>query len=77
MRTLMDEYTREGLAIRVARRLDSQEVLDTLAEVMLCRGIPDHIRSDNGPKCIATELRKWLATLASNRGTRSASCTAA
>jgi len=63
MRTLIDEYTREGLAIRVARRLDSHEVLDTLADVMLCRGIPEHIRSDNGPEFIATELRKWLATL--------------
>ena len=46
---LIDEYTRECLAIRVARRLGSQEVIETLAEVMLCRGIPEYIRSDNGP----------------------------
>ena len=61
--TLIDEYTRECLAIRVARRLGSQEVIDTLAEVMLWRGIPEHIRSDNGPEFVAGELRKWLARL--------------
>jgi len=58
---LLDEYTRECLAIRVARRLGSLEVIETLAEVMLWRGIPEHIRSDNGPEFIAQELRKWLA----------------
>ena len=63
MLTLIDEYTRECLAIRVARRLSSHEVLDTLAEVMRERGIPEHIRSDNGPEFIATELRQWLARL--------------
>ncbi len=58
---LLDEYTRECLAIRVARRLGSLEVIETLAEVMLWRGIPEHIRSDNGPEFIAQDLRKWLA----------------
>jgi len=61
--TLIDEYTRECLAIRVARRLDSQEVIDTLAEVMLVRGIPEYLRSDNGPEFVARELRHWLAKL--------------
>ena len=61
--TLIDEYTRECLAIRVARRLGSQEVIDTLADVMLWRGIPEHLRSDNGPEFVAGELRKWLARL--------------
>lgn len=59
--TLIDEYTRECLALRVARRLNSLEVIDTLADVMLGRGIPEHIRSDNGPEFIAYELQKWLA----------------
>jgi putative transposase len=45
--TLIDEYTRESLAIRVARRLGSQEVIETLGDVMLVRGIPEHLRSDN------------------------------
>ena len=57
---LLDEYTRECLAIRVARRLGSYEVIETLAEVMVWRGIPEHIRSDNGPEFVAQELQKWL-----------------
>ena len=57
---LLDEYTRECLAIRVARRLGHAEVIEVLAEVMLERGIPENIRSDNGPEFIAQELRKWL-----------------
>jgi putative transposase len=44
----------------VERRLGSLQVIDTLADVMLVRGIPEHIRSDNGPEFIAEELRKWL-----------------
>ena len=58
---LIDEYTRECLALRVERRLNSLDVIDTLADVMLVRGIPEHIRSDNGPEFIARELQKWLA----------------
>ena len=64
--TLIDEYTRECLALRVERRLNSLEVIDTLADVMLRRGVPEHIRSDNGPEFIARELQRWLA----NVGTR-------
>ena len=61
MLTLIDEYTRECLAIRVARRLGRYEVIEALADVMLYRGIPENIRSDNGPEFVADELRKWLA----------------
>jgi putative transposase len=57
MLTLIDEYTRESLAIRVARRLGSYEVIEALADVMLLRGVPEHIRSDNGPEFVAKELR--------------------
>jgi putative transposase len=60
---LLDEYTRECLAIRVARRLGSAEVIEALADVMLWRGKPEHIRSDNGPEFIAQELRSWLGKL--------------
>ena len=60
---VIDEYTRECLVFRVARRLGSLQVIDTLADVMLVRGIPEHIRSDNGPEFIAGELRKWLGKL--------------
>jgi transposase InsO family protein len=61
--TLIDEYTRECLAIRVARRLASLEVIETLADVMLLRGVPEYIRSDNGPEFLAQELRQWLGKL--------------
>ncbi|MGB8685197.1 MAG: IS3 family transposase [Candidatus Binatus sp.] len=63
MLTLIDEYTRECLAIRVARRLGRYEVIEALADVMLYRGIPENIRSDNGPEFVAEELRKWLANV--------------
>jgi putative transposase len=61
MLTLIDEYTREYLAMRVARRLGRYEVIEALADVMLYRGIPENIRSDNGPEFVAEEVRKWLA----------------
>ena len=67
MLTLIDEYTRECLAIGVARRLGRYEVIEALADVMLFRGIPEHIRSDNGPEFVAVELRKWLAKLRTGR----------
>jgi transposase InsO family protein len=63
MLTMIDEYTRECLAIRVARRLGSYEVIEALADVMLWRGVPENIRSDNGAEFVAKELRKWLANL--------------
>ena len=61
--TLLDEYTRECLALPVERRMGSREVIETLSEVMLWRGIPEHIRSDNGAEFIAQELRQWLGNL--------------
>ena len=45
--TVIDEFTRECLAIKVARRLNSKDVLEVLADPMIRHGIPDHIRSDN------------------------------
>ena len=66
-RTLLDEYTRECLAIRVEQRMGSLEVIETLSEVMLWRGIPEHIRSDNGPEFVARKLRQWLGNLGTGR----------
>ena len=63
MLTLLDEYTRECLAIRVERRMGSQQIIEALSDVMLWRGIPEQIRSDNGPEFIAKQLRQWLANL--------------
>ena len=60
MLCVIDEYTRECLAIRVKRKLNSRDVLDTLGELFVRPGAPEHIRSDNGPEFIATALRDWL-----------------
>jgi putative transposase len=61
MLTIVDEYTRECLAIEVARRLNSQSVLALLADLFVARGVPAHIRSDNGPEFTARAVRRWLA----------------
>jgi putative transposase len=61
--TVMDEYSRECLAIDVARRLSSQDVLHRLGELLLDRGLPAYIRSDNGPEFTARAVRKWLEEL--------------
>ncbi len=60
MLNLIDEFTRECLAIRPRRRLNSQNVIEVLADAMIEYGIPEHIRSDNGPEFMAKDLRKWL-----------------
>jgi len=61
--TLIDEFTRECLAIRVARRINSLGVLETMADVMIGRGVPEHIRSDNGAEMTAKIVRSWLASV--------------
>ena len=58
--TLIDEYTRECLAIDVARRLTSEDVLERLSDLFVRRGVPDYIRSDNGAEFTAKAVRKWL-----------------
>ncbi|MEL7110823.1 MAG: IS3 family transposase [Pseudomonadota bacterium] len=63
MLCVIDEFTRECLAIRVERKLNSRDVLDTLGELFVEHGPPEHIRSDNGPEFIATALREWLDKL--------------
>ena len=60
MLTVIDEYTRECLAIDVARSLKSDDVLERLAWLMATRGVPGHIRSDNGAEFTATAVRNWL-----------------
>jgi transposase InsO family protein len=63
MLVVVDEFTRECLAIRVGRRLGSDEVLEVLAGLFVARGAPEHVRSDNGPEFAATAVRAWLARL--------------
>ena len=58
---VIDEYTRECLAIRADRHIRSVDVIETLAELMVTRGVPEHIRSDNGPEFTAHAIRDWLS----------------
>jgi len=60
MLTMIDEYTRECLAIDVNRRLNSEDVLARLADLFIRRGVPEYIRSDNGPEFTAKAVRHWL-----------------
>jgi putative transposase len=59
--TLVDEYTRECLALEVRRGMTAQAVTEVLAGVVGQRGVPAHIRSDNGPEFIAKAIRAWMA----------------
>jgi putative transposase len=61
--TIVDEYTRECLAITAGRRLTSEDVIHTLADLFIERGVPMYLRSDNGPEFTATAVREWLARL--------------
>jgi len=61
--TVMDEYTRECLSIDVARRLKSDDVLERLMDLFIRRGIPEHLRSDNGSEFTARAVREWLNRL--------------
>lgn len=63
MLTVLDEYTRECLTIRVQRQLKSHDVLDVLSDLFLLRGLPDYIRSDNGSEFTAQALQDWLKGL--------------
>jgi putative transposase len=60
---VIDEYTRECLAIKAARRMTSQDVIEQLADLFIARGLPAHIRSDNGPEFTARAVRHWLQRL--------------
>jgi putative transposase len=59
--SIIDEYTRECLALEVDRGITSEKAIDVLADLFRIRGVPKHIRCDNGPEFIAKALRRWLA----------------
>jgi putative transposase len=61
MLNVIDEFTRECIAIRVERKLKAVDVIDVLSDLFILRGVPAHIRSDNGPEFIAKALREWIA----------------
>jgi transposase InsO family protein len=63
MLNVIDEFTHECLAIRVARRLKAIDVIDMLSELFTLRGVPGHIRSDNGPEFVAKAVQDWTAAV--------------
>ena len=63
MLTVIDEFTRECLAIPVERKLNSESVVDCIAELFVKHGPPDHIRSDNGAEFTAHAVREWLGRI--------------
>lgn len=65
MLNVIDEFTRECIAIRVERKLKAVDVIDVLSDLFILRGVPTHIRSDNGPEFIAKALREWIAAVGS------------
>ena len=61
--TVVDEYTRECIALRVGYKLNADDVMDVLTDLFLTRGMPDYIRSDNGSEFTAKSIKKWLPAL--------------
>jgi len=60
---IIDEFTRECLCVRVERRLNSRDVIDALFDLFVLRGVPEHLRSDNGAEFTARAVRNWLGKL--------------
>jgi putative transposase len=63
MLNVIDEFTRECITIRIARQLKSTDVIDVLSDLFILRGIPGHIRSDNGPEFVAKAVRDWITAV--------------
>jgi transposase InsO family protein len=63
MLNVIDEFTHECLAIRVGRRLKAIDVIDVLSDLFILRGVPGHVRSDNGPEFLARAVRDWIGAV--------------
>jgi len=63
MLNVVDEFTHECIKIRIARRLRSVDVIDVLSDLFILRGVPGHVRSDNGPEFIAKAVQEWIAAV--------------
>ena len=63
MLNVVDEFTHECLAIRIARKLKAIDVIDVLSDLFILRGVPGHIRSDNGPEFVAKAVQEWIAAV--------------
>ena len=63
MLNVVDEFTHECIAIRIERKLKAIDVIDTLSDLFITRGVPEHVRSDNGPEFIAQAVKDWIAAV--------------
>lgn len=63
MLNVIDEFTHECLAIRIDRRLKAIDVIDVLSDLFILRGVPEHVRSDNGPEFIAKAVQEWIVAV--------------
>jgi transposase InsO family protein len=63
MLNIIDEFTHECLAIRIDRRLKAIDVIDVLSDLFILRGVPEHIRSDNGPEFVAKAVQAWIGAV--------------
>ncbi len=63
MLNVVDEFTHEGIKIRIERGLKAVDVIDVLSDLFILRGVPGHIRSDNGPEFIAKAVPAWIAAV--------------
>jgi putative transposase len=68
MLNIIDEFTRECLTIRVSRKLKAVDVIDVLSDLFILRGVPGHIRSDNGPEFVAQAVRAWISAVGAKTG---------
>src|SRR5437763_7915852 len=66
MLNIIDEVTHECLAIQVSRRLKSIDVIDVLSDLFILRGVPGHVRSDNGPEFVAKAVQEWIGAVGAN-----------
>jgi putative transposase len=66
MLNILDEFTHECIGIKIARKLNSMDVIDLLSDLFILRGVPEHVRSDNGPEFIAEAVRTWIAAVGAN-----------
>lgn len=63
MLNIVDELTHECLAIRIDRNPKSTDVINVLSALFILRGVPEHLRSDNGPEFVAKAVQQWIATV--------------
>jgi transposase InsO family protein len=63
MLNVIDEFTHECLSIRVNRKLKAVDVIDVLSDPFILRGVPGHIRSDNGPEFVAKAVQEWITAV--------------